>query len=935
MGDLMKDYNKTKKQLVYELTELHSQNAALKKLMTGSISTELAVEEARRYADNIVETVREPLLILDAGLKIISANRNFYKTFKVTPGETIGSFIYDLGKKQWDIPKLRELLEEVLPEKEAFDDFEVAHNFQDIGHKIMLLNAHRIIQKETGSQMIFLAIEDITERSQLKSLLEVNEEKYRELVQNANSIILKMDPEGNVTFFNEFAQMFFGYTEEEMLGRNVVGTIMPETGASGFDPEIMIKDIGINPKKYITNENENMRRNGERVWVAWTNKAIRDGNGEVKEILCIGNDITERKRLEDLLTESEERYRRLFETASDAIVLLEKREGKITHANPATEKMLGYTKNESIGNKLQNIGVLLDRGDFQTTMQTLNMSGIINYDDVPVITKSGQHIDTDIYLVDRARLVQCNIRDITERKRANKELQESEARYKMLFASAAEGILVAELKTKQFRYANPALCRMFGYTEEEILQLRVSDIHPKESLEQVLAEFEAQARSEKTLAPNLPCLRKDGAIFYANINTTSTFLDGKKCNVGFFTDITDRKKAEEEKQSLEERLQRAEKMEALGTLAGGVAHDLNNVLGVIIGYSELLLHGMDESNPIRQNLLKIMKGSERSAAIVQDLLTLARRGITGRQVLNLNKIILDYQNSPEFEKLFSCNSFVQIKLDLESDLLNISGSSVHLGKALFNLVLNAVEAMPKGGDLTVKTTNRYLDKPIYGYDNIREGDYVVLNVTDTGEGIKPADLQRIFEPFYTKKVMGRSGTGLGLAVVWGTVKDHQGYINVQSEEGKGSTFTIYFPVTREQISVEAAAVSVSEYMGKGETILVVDDVREQHELAAEILTKLNYKIASVRSGEDAVAYLKKHKVDLLVLDMIMEPGMDGLDTYKNILTIHPKQKAIIVSGFSESDRVNAAQSLGAGAYLEKPYILEKLGLAVRKELDKI
>ena len=183
--------------------------------------------------------------------------------------------------------------------------------------------------------------------------------------------------------------------------------------------------------------------------------------------------------------------------------------------------------------------------------------------------------------------------------------------------------------------------------------------------------------------------------------------------------------------------------------------------------------------------------------------------------------------------------------------------------------------------------------------------------------------------------MGRSGTGLGLAVVWGTVKDHQGYINVQSEEGKGSTFTIYFPVTREQISVEAAAVSVSEYMGKGETILVVDDVREQHELAAEILTKLNYKIASVRSGEDAVAYLKKHKVDLLVLDMIMEPGMDGLDTYKNILTIHPKQKAIIVSGFSESDRVNAAQSLGAGAYLEKPYILEKLGLAVRKELDKI
>ncbi len=251
MGDLMKDDNKTKKQLIHELTELRSQNAVLEKSITGTISAELVAEEARLYAENIVETVREPLLVLDADLKIISANRNFYRTFKVTPGETIGSFIYDLGNKQWDIPKLRELLEEVLPEKETFDDFEVAHNFQDIGHKIMLLNARRIIQKGIGSQMILLAIEDITERRQLKSLLDVNEAKYRELVQNANSIILKMDPEGKVTFFNEFAQMFFGYTEEEMLGRSVVGTIVPETGSSGLDPAFMIKDIGINPEKYI------------------------------------------------------------------------------------------------------------------------------------------------------------------------------------------------------------------------------------------------------------------------------------------------------------------------------------------------------------------------------------------------------------------------------------------------------------------------------------------------------------------------------------------------------------------------------------------------------------------------------------------------------------------------------------------------------------
>jgi CheY-like chemotaxis protein len=242
--------------------------------------------------------------------------------------------------------------------------------------------------------------------------------------------------------------------------------------------------------------------------------------------------------------------------------------------------------------------------------------------------------------------------------------------------------------------------------------------------------------------------------------------------------------------------------------------------------------------------------------------------------------------------------------------------------------------MKKGGCVTIKTINQYVDKPIQGYDKIQEGDYVVLSVSDTGEGINAADMKRIFEPFYTKKVMGRSGTGLGLAVVWGTVKDHDGYINVESEEGKGSTFTLYLPVSREELSAETVSVDISEYMGKGESILVVDDVKGQRDLAEEILQKLNYSVTSSSSGEKALSHLKEHKVDLMVLDMIMDPGMDGLDTYKKVLEIHPKQKAIIVSGFSESDRVKAAQALGAGAYVRKPYVIEKLGLAVKKELNR-
>ena len=405
-------------------------------------------------------------------------------------------------------------------------------------------------------------------------------------------------------------------------------------------------------------------------------------------------------------------------------------------------------------------------------------------------------------------------------------------------------------------------------------------------------------------------------------------------NTILLREIDERQQLENRLAENEERLQRAEKMEALGTLAGGVAHDLNNVLGIVVGYAELLLMDQDESSSIRPNLLNIMSGSQRAAAIVQDLLTLARRGVSGRKVLNLNRIVVDSQQSPEFENLSSYHPSTKIRTELEPDLLNISGSSVHLGKTLFNMVSNATEAMPNGGTVTINTTNQYLDKPIQGYEEIQEGDYVVLSVSDTGEGISATDLKHIFEPFYTKKVMGRSGTGLGLAVVWGTVKDHNGYINVKSEEGKGSTFTLYFPATREDISAEAAAVSISEYIGHGESILIVDDVKGQRDLAATMLRKLNYNVASVSSGEEAVAYLKEHNVDLMVLDMIMDPGMDGLDTYKKVLEIHPQQKAIIASGFSETDRVITAQTLGVGAYVRKPYVIEKLGLAVKNELDR-
>jgi len=227
-----------------------------------------------------------------------------------------------------------------------------------------------------------------------------------------------------------------------------------------------------------------------------------------------------------------------------------------------------------------------------------------------------------------------------------------------------------------------------------------------------------------------------------------------------------------------------------------------------------------------------------------------------------------------------------------------------------------------------------VDYAIKGYDQVQEGDYAVLSVSDTGTGISPEDQARIFEPFFTKKKLGRSGTGLGLAVVWGTVKDHQGYIDVQSTEGTGTTFTLYLPATR-KVDPQKPITDLEENLkSRGEKILVVDDVGQQREIASAILKYLGYDVATAASGEEAVQYLKENRADLVILDMIMDPGIDGLETYKRIREQNPGQKAIITSGYSETDRVKKAQELGAGRYLKKPYTLENLGRAVKEELEK-
>lgn len=386
---------------------------------------------------------------------------------------------------------------------------------------------------------------------------------------------------------------------------------------------------------------------------------------------------------------------------------------------------------------------------------------------------------------------------------------------------------------------------------------------------------------------------------------------------------------------LQNQLNRARKMEALGLLAGGVAHDLNNILSAVTGYPELILLELDENSPFTESLLAIKSSGEKAAEIIQDMLTLSRRGVTTKEVINLSEVVFKFTKSPECKKILSCYPESNIKIRLAATNPFIIGSPVHLSKTVMNLVYNAAEAQPKGGTITISTENIVVEFPIKAYTQVEPGEYVVIKVEDQGTGIAESDIERIFEPFFTKKVMGRSGTGLGMAVVWGTVQDHDGYIDIKSKLDSGTTFTLYFPATNQKKDETPAAVSFSDYIGSLEHILVVDDLKEQREIATAMLTKLNYRVSSVESGERAVEFIKTTSVDLIILDMIMEPGIDGLETYKRLIQINPDQKVIIASGFSETDRLKEIMALGASKYIRKPYGLEEIGIIIKNILSSI
>lgn len=497
--------------------------------------------------------------------------------------------------------------------------------------------------------------------------------------------------------------------------------------------------------------------------------------------------------------------------------------------------------------------------------------------------------------------------------------------YRLLVESSNDAIYVVQ--NNRFDYFNPIALKMTGFDAAELSDMRFTDLIHPDDREMIIDAYHRRLRGED-VSPTYEfrVARKDKEIIWAQINAVKIQWKGQPAVLAHVRNVNRLKE-------LETKLKRAEKMELVGTMAGGVAHDLNNILSGLVSYPELLLMQLPKNSPFKEPIAFMHDAGIKAADIVQDLLTLTRRGVQIENIINLNHLVHEYFTSPAHKRLEKNYPGIRFTVESEKDLLNILGSGSHILKIIMNLIMNAAEAIKDRGHVQVSTCNRYIDMPLSGYDTIEEGDYVVLSVNDNGGGIAKDDLNRIFEPFYTKKQMGRSGTGLGLSVVWNCVKDHNGYIEINSTEHEGTVFDLFFPATRKDGGSVPDDFDIDKFKGSGQSVLVVDDVEEQRKIAADSLKLLGYTPFVVSSGEKAIEFIRNHPVDLMLLDMKMDPGIDGYDTYAQTLEFRPDQKAVIASGFSANERVKKTLALGAGQYIRKPFTLKNLARAIQKELS--
>ena len=789
-----------------------------------------------------------------------------------------------------------------------------------------VLSAHTVTPREFNREdlhfleLVANVLASAVVREQVEEVFRVSEAGYRHILDTASEGICALNAQGQVTYVNRRAAAMLLYeSPEDLLGRPIQDFLFSEDWADG--PDLLAQ---WNQGRQHQSDFRLQRRDGTDLWVLASTSPILDNAGQFAGALTMFTDVTARRRAEKALQESEARYRRIVETANEGIWVAD-RHGVTEYVNRVLARMLGYTITEMLGRPMLDFVFDDDR---ETTREIFSARRPSNAE--PVTLRLRRKGGAEIWVMASTNtivgesgeveglLAMCG--DITARRRAEAERQ----RLSSAVEQAAEAIMMTR-RDGTIVYVNPAWQRLSGYAANEVLGLTPRILKSDVQDPKVYRDLWETILDGRVWQGEITNRRKNGELFTLEETITPVRDPNGRITefIAFGQDTSGRR-------DLEARLRQAQKMEAVGRLAGGVAHDFNNLLTVITGYSERLLNGLGEGDPLRRGAEAIKRSADRAAALTQQLLAFSRRQILAPRVLDLNAVVTNMHKL--LQRLIGED--IELVLRPGEGLGRVKADPNQVEQVLMNLAVNSRDAMEKGGTLTIETSNVEFNASYAArHVGLQPGNYVMLAVTDTGCGMSAETQAHLFEPFFTTKEQGK-GTGLGLSTIYGIVKQSGGYVAVESELGRGSTFRVYLPRIEEALDAALSPQESTAPRHGSETILLVEDEEAVRNLLRDILRRFGYTVLEASNGPEAIEICHSHlgPIHLVITDMVM-PQMSGWEVAEAVGMLRPKARIIYMSGYIEHVVVEERVLEAGVAFLGKPFTPETLGRKVREVLD--
>jgi len=947
-------YREGKKSIVHEINDRKKAEEEIRKLNEeleeGVVERSAELFESEQRHLSLLEASADPLVVYDMERKVTYLNPAFSQTFGWSFDELKGKRIDFVPEENWK--ETQEAIDRML-RGEKVQLFETRRLTKDGRLLNIQLSTSLFLDRDGHPAGNIVILRDVTESKQAEEALrkahdeleksvaertselvraneqlklEIEERKraegelslqktyFQHLFENSPEASVILDKEDRIVDVNTEFEKLFDYSIEEIKGKYINDLIVSD--------DLRDEAIALTQRtlecQVVTKETVRRRKDGSLVDVSVLGYPITF-NGEQVGVYAIYKDITKRRRREEALSASEKQYRNLVDNALVGIYKTDL-EGNILYVNEALIKMMEFESYED----MKSVGVLArysNLNDRDTFVETLKETGKINHFEVDLLTKSGAVKNVILTGVLERDSISGMILDITEGKQAVEE----RIRLATVVEQAAESVIISD-RRGTIHYVNPAFERLSGYSSEDIVGKNFRILKSDRHDEVFYREMWKTITSGTAWAGRIINRMKDGSLRQFE-TTISPIRDKNGVIVNFVSvnrDVT-------QEVALEAQLFQAQKMEAVGTLAGGIAHDFNNLLQVIQGYTEVLQNDVGRNKSSLEALQKIHHSAKRGAELTRQLLTFSRKVQSERRPLDLNREV------EQLKKLLerTIPKMIEIELYLSENPAVVSADPIQVEQAIMNLAVNAKDAMPEGGKIVIETERVRLDEHFCRtHLGARPGEYVLLSISDTGHGMNREILDHVFEPFYTTKDVGK-GTGLGLAMVYGIVKNHEGYILCYSEVSTGTTFKIYLPAMEQSGHRQKTGEVEDPFKGGDETILLVDDEEYIRDLGVELLTDAGYKVLTATNGEEGLELYrqKRENIDLVILDLVI-PGMGGKKCYEEILKINPKSKILIVSGYSANGPGKEAIKAGAKGFVGKPFDVSHLLETIREILDE-